>query len=306
MLQYIINQVTKVPSNGIAVKNNLTGKCMEKFATFSDIKENGFDTVEAKFSDIISNAKNEVTVYLKRRNGSSSVPMLDADKQPIQVKLKPLNNTNVEISQNVVPASAVNSVDATALNQQPPTPQPTMNPNQQQPTGLMGGLNQAQMQVFDVYSKADKYTEAKESLTNALQTAQSLEEKYKILDRDHLERGYEIRDLKKEIAALKETHTKELADSSRPLVSSDNVKMVQGFLPMILGTVKEFSNAKTGLAGATQTAQPQFSVVKKALIEMFQDERFTDAHCQLFIDINNKGVESPEVFKKITELAQTT
>jgi len=302
-LKYIIHEVTTKAKNGIAVINNFSGEREVDFATFADIKAQGFDSVEAKLSDIISNTRNELTLYLKRKSGSSNVYRTDTAKEKFKAVLKPLNNTNTDVSKDVV-ASSGNSGDATTSYQQP-TIQPIMEQQQQPTVGLMGGLNQAQIQTYDIYAKADKYVETKESLTNALQSAQTIEDKYKLLDRDHLDRGYEIRDLKKEITALKETHTKELAEASRPFVSEGNLEMAQGFGAMIIGAVEKFAPVKVGLTGAEpqhQQPQEQFSEIKTKLLNFVKNEGFDDGYCQLFFDIMNQSIESAETVAELQKL----
>jgi len=302
-LQHIIHEVTTKPSNGVAIKNNLTGIWDVPFATLASLKAANFDTVEALFSDVISKAQNEVTVYLKRRSGSSSEYLKDEHKQKIQVTLKPLDNTNTDVSKNVVPASAVNSVGATTSYEQP-TIQPIMEQPQQPTVGLMG-LNQAQVHAYQTFSKADKYEETKESLTNALLSAKTIEEKYTILSDKFKDQNYDIRDLKKEITALKEAHTNELEKATRPIVSKSNLEMAQGVGAMILGAVEKFAPVKTGLTGAEpqpQQPQEQFSEIKTKLLNFVKNEGFDDGYCQLFFDIMNQSISSADTVAALQKL----
>jgi len=297
-LKYIIHEVTTKAKNGIAVKNNFSGEWEVNFATFSDLKAQGIDSVEAKLSDIISNTRNELTLYLKRKNGSSTDFRKDVAKQPIKAILKPLNNTNVEVSQNVVQASAVNSVDAATLSQQPPTSQPNMAPNQEQPNGLQGMLNGGlNMAVVENYSKAQQLEPTVQRLQKTELTNETLVATVNRLELAALQKDFQIKTLEKDLADERAKPKKVFSD-----------EVVKQGAP-ILGQILEVLSAKSGAAALNGVAQPpqeQFSEIKTALLGLIKDERFTDGHCQLLLDINNKSIESPEDFEKIKELAQTT
>ena len=302
-LKYIIHEVTTKPNNGIAVVNNFSGGREVDFATFSDIKAQGFDSVEAKLSDIISNTRNELTLYLKRKSGSSSVYRKDVAKQIFKAVLKPLNNTNQEVSENTAQASAGNSVDAPVLANNPTTPVIMEQPQQ---LGLMGGLNQAQVNAFQTYSKADKYEETKESLTTALLNAKSWEEKHTILSDKFKDQTYDIRDLKKELDTLKEKHAEELVKAKKPIVSDDGVRTAEKFAPMFFGLIERFAPAPpAGLAApAEQPSQPTFSEIKTKLLDTITAVDFTDEHSQLYLNIINKTIFEPETLQQINNLLQ--
>jgi len=286
-LNYIIREVTTKPKSGITVINNFSGEREVDFETFTDIKAQGFDTVEAKLSDIISNTRNELTLYLKRKSGSSNVYRVDAAKEKFKVILKPLDNTNLEVSQNVVPVPAADSVGAATLNQQPTTPALIMQPNQQLQTGLMG----YDPSVLDMYSKS--------TLAEPLGAKLELRDAEVKKQADTInEQRFEIIELKNKVAVLEATPKNIISDKAMEIGTP------------IIGQILEVLSAKSSAAAlngaAQQPAQEQFSPIKTALLGLIKDERFTDEFSQLFLDINNKGVDSPETLEQIKELAQTT
>jgi len=283
-LNYIINQVTTKPSNGVAVQNNLTGNWEVSFATLADLKEKGFDTVDALFQDVISKAQNEVTVYLKRRNGSSSEFLKDTQKNKIQVSLKPLDSTNVDVSKNVAPAVVANNTTAATLSQTPITPTATMEaikPQPQQSFGLLGEMNP--MDAIEVYSNHKQYGSVSQELQAAkaeLLLLKSENERYKF-ENYKLESKLEIQ------------------GSKRPIVSDQFGQMIMENAPLLF---EKLGTKSIGLAGVTE--QESFSVIKNTMISMVKNPRFSDDLCQLLIDINNKIVSTPEVVEKIQPLLQ--
>jgi len=293
-LKYIIREVTIKPKNGVAIKNNITGNWDVPFATLEVLKKNGFNTVEALISDVISKAKNNVTVYLKRSSGSSSEYRI-AGNQKIKAVLKPLENTNVEVSQNVVPVPAVDSVGTTTFNKQPQKPAPIMNTNQQeQPTGLMGGLN---MVAVENYSRAQQLGPTVQRLEKSELTNETLAAKVNRLELEAVHKEFQIKTLEKDLSDERAKPKK--------LISDEAAKIGFPIIEQIAGIFAAKSGA-AALNGAAQQPQEQFSETKTALLGLIKDARFSDGLCQLLLDVNNKGVDNPEDFEKIKELAQTT
>ncbi len=302
MIQDIIDKVTDNFNYGIAVKDNTNGRWILNYSTLADLKIQGIASVPDALNNIEAAGYKNITVFLKRKNGTSN-DYVCKNKQRVKVVLNSTQNTNMEVSENVVQAVAINSVAAPTLPQQPTT-QPIM--EQPLQVGLMGGLNQAQVQAFNTYSKADKYEETKESLDTALQNAKSWEEKYNILSDKFKDQNYDIRDLKREFSTLKETHEKDLEKAKKPIVSDKGVEVAERFVPMVLGLFERLAPAPVaGLAApAEQPPKPTYSEIKTKLLDTITAVDFTEVHSQLYLNIINKTIFDTETLQQINNLLQ--
>lgn len=301
MINDIIDQVTNNPKCGIAIQNNSNKRWVLPFSTLAALQSRNYTTVTDALNAISEKGYKDITVYLKRSNGTST-DYVSKNGKKMQVVLRATNNTNQEVSENTAQASAGNSVDAPVLANNPTTPVIMEQPQQ---LGLMGGLNQAQVNAFQTYSKADKYEETKESLTTALLNAKSWEEKYIILSDKFKDQTYDIRDLKKELDTLKDKHAEELVKAKKPIVSDEGVRTAEKFAPMFFGLIERFAPATpVGLAAPAEAPKPTYSEVKTKLLDTIAAVDFTDEHSQLYLNIINKTIFDTETLQKVNNLLQ--
>ena len=315
MINDIIDQVTNNHKCGIAIQNNSNKRWVLPFSTLAALQSRNYTTVTDALNAISEKGYKDITVYLKRSNGTST-DYVSKNGKKMQVVLRATNNTNLEVSENTAQASAGNSVDAPVLANNPTTPVIMGQPQQ---LGLMGGLNQAQVNAFQTYSKADKYEETKESLTTALLNAKSWEEKHTILSDKFKDQTYDIRDLKKELdtlkdkyaeelATLKEKHAEELVKAKKPIVSDEGVRTAEKYAPMFFGLIERFAPTTpvtpAGLGAPAEAPKPTYSEVKTKLLDTITAVDFTDEHSQLYLNIINKTIFDTETLQKVNNLLQ--
>jgi len=285
MIKEIIHQVTSNPKCGIAIQDNSNNRWVLPFSTLVALQSKSYNTVTDALNAISDKGHKNITVYLKRTNGTST-DYVCKNGEKTKVVLRATNSTNLEVSENTVQASAGNSAGATVLANSP-TKQPIM--------GESFGLNAAQAQVYGVYAKADRYDEAKESLSNALLSAKSWEEKYHILNNEFRDQSYVLKDVKKELETEKSKPKNFFSD-----------KVVETGAP-VLNKIVDLLSAKQqgGLAAPAQQIQENYSAIKTTLLNTIKDELFTDDYCQLYVALINKGVTENEFSVQLNKLLQT-
>jgi hypothetical protein len=304
ILQNILTRVKNTPTLGLAIKDNLSELWVVPFTTFFDMKANGYDTVEIFLSSIKEKGHEDITVYLKRKNGNTSVYVKNQ-----LVRLTAQSKSGRDSSTNQAAFSG-NSENAPALANIPPQKAPVMHNNQ--PTGLLGGMN---MQVMSMYSKADKYEEANAKLTAAAQLNDQLTETNRLQDKELDRKLYEVKDLEKEnvslkethareIASLKETHARELESANKPIVSDKAAETANTILPMIVGMVEKVTASKAGLNAPATPPVETFSVDKTQLLNFIKNDGITDKYCQLLTAVLNNAIADENVVNQLQELAQ--
>ncbi|PHS04412.1 MAG: hypothetical protein COA88_13570, partial [Kordia sp.] len=270
MINYIIDEVTIKPKYGIAVKDNNSNSWLIGFSTLATLQSSGFETVSDALNSINDKGYKNITVYLKRTNGSSNCYVVNKNKKQIKEDLKTPDHTNMEVSENVAEAVAVNSVTAPTLHQQLPTKQPTMSiPNQQLSTGLMG----YDANVLDMYSKSQQTTQFQTENQDQKSEIERLRKenvdyRFKVLGLEN--------DLKLEVSKPKKLISDEVGKMGIP----------------ILGQLLDVLSAKKAVGLNAPAPQPQenYSEAKTNLLNTIKDELFTDGYCQLYIALINKGV----------------
>jgi hypothetical protein len=249
--------------------------------------------VSAYLENIRKQGHDDITVYLKRKNGSSS----EYVKNKL-VRLVASKETGRDSSTNQAAFSG-NSENAPALANIPPQKAPVMHNNQ--PMGLLGGMN---MQVMDIYSRADKYNEVKETLTNTSLTAEQLKDENRKQEVQLLQKDYTIKDLEKEIVRLKETHVKELEAANKPIVSDKAAETANTIVPMIVGVFEKVAASKMGLNSPAPLPAETFSADKTQLLNFIKNDGITDGYCQLLTAVLNNAIADENVVKQLQELAQ--
>jgi len=168
-LKNIIQQVKRNPKLGIAVKNNEKNNWVYKMTTFQKMKDMGFHSVESFLNNLYDTHYNDITIYLKRSNGTSSTYVKD---QKVDLKnnnarqAQPQYNTNNTVASNNTMGFGENNNGF----------------------GMAGGLN---MPMMNMYSKSQAYDDIKpkyEALLKEVesknQELQNLKLEKLLLDRD--------------------------------------------------------------------------------------------------------------------------
>lgn len=278
ILQSIFTQVINNPKLGIAIKDNLTSSWIVPFTTLIDMNASGYDTVESFLSSVNEKGYNDITVYLKRKNGSTSVYVNDK-----LVRLTSQTTSGRDSSTNAQGAFSGNSENAPALVTIPTKKAPVMHNNQ--PMGLLGGMND--LQVVDMYSKSSQYDTQNQEL-QALRT--------------------ELQSVKSENEHLKFENFKldsklETKNSEKKTLFSDEIgAMLISAVPTF---AEKFAKSSVGLNAPAQVPAETFSANKTQLLNFIKNDGITDGYCQLLTAVLNNAIADENVVKQLQELAQT-
>lgn len=277
LLQEIYNEVTQKPNYGIAVKNNETNTWVLHFTTLAKMKANNQNSVDACFKAIEEKGYKDITVYLKRKCGSSSVYCKNKE-----VRLVIPNKTGRDVSTNEQDAFSGNSENAPALVKIPAQNIPTMFPNEA--NGLLGGMNG--MQMVDMYSKSNQY----ETVSQELQTVKAELETVKAENK------------RLEFENFKLDSKLEQKNGEKKTFFSDEMgAMLLSSAPKIAAM---FSPTPAGLNAAAQQPKETFSEVKTQLLNFIKNDAFTDEYCHLITAVLNKAVSDTDVLAQLQELTQ--
>ena len=259
VLKNIMHQVKSNPKMGIAVKNNRDDQWLHKMTTLDQMRQNGFESVECFLNRIYDVGHGDVTIYLKRSNGSSSIYVKDQE-----VRLKNPNDGNSEDT-TALPTE-VGSTQSSTINQQQPNP---MMPQQSQ-FGLLGGMN---MQAMDIYSKAKAYDE--------------LKPKFDLLETENKATIERIQDLKLEKMML-ERDIKDNKEPKKPIVSDEVATLIMNVAPALLDKLPS-----KGLNAPAPQPNETFSEPKTKLLNIVRHDAFTDEYCALFSNVIDHLIANP-------------
>jgi transcriptional regulator NrdR family protein len=275
LLQDIFKQVTKLANRGIAVQDNNTQSWIMPFTTFAQMNANGFNTVESCLENVRAQGYEDITVYLKRKNGSSS----EYVKNKL-VRLVAPNETDRDVSTNQAAFSG-NSENAPALAKTPTQHAPIMSKNQ--PMGMLGGMN---MQVMDMYSKSSQYASQNEELQAVKAELATVKADNERLKFDNFKLDSKL----------------ENKNSEKKTIVSD--EMASMFLSIAPTLAEKFAKSSVGLNAPAQLPAENFSVQKTQLLNFIKNDGITDDYCQLLTAVLNNAVADENVVKQLQELAQ--
>jgi hypothetical protein len=297
LLQDIYTDVISNSNFGIAVKNNNTGSWIMPFTTYAQMQQQGYNSIDAWFSAIEQKGNKDITVYLKRKSGNSSVYVKNKS-----VHLIVPNTTGGDSSTNAQVAFSGNSGNAPVLVK---TQQKSHAMSVDDTNGLLGGMN---MQVMDMYSRADKYNETKQNLQSETQTTKQITADNNKLQREALQKDFTISRLEDKIEALKETHAREISDAIKPTFSDKSVETANSFLPMIFGAVEQFTASRGLNAPAQQQQQlPKeelFSEEKTEFLNLIKTEDIPDSYCVLLKSVLDNVLIDGNIALELQKLAQ--
>ncbi|PSG90879.1 hypothetical protein [Aurantibacter aestuarii] len=257
MLEQIIKKVNESKNNklGIAIKDNTNDCWACKFTSLSEMKSLGFETVEDYLNHISEKGYPDITVYLKRSNGSSSV-YVDNHEVRLKSKLK----TNNE------PTTALTTTN---------TNNNTMQANEN--NGMLGGMN---MQVMDMYSKSVQFEDAKRKVAKLELEAINKDTEIKRLERENMNLSNQITMNSKpvisdSVASIFATILPELGDkiiNRKGLNGSQQQHQQQAPL-------EHYSEAKTKLLNYIKNDgidDSYCTIVHRVLDKLYSDEAFLD------------------------------
>lgn len=275
LLQNIYAKITHDPLFGIAIKNNSDGRWIKTFTTYAQMQKQGFNTVDACFSAIEAQGFKDITVYLKRKCGTSSV-YVDGK----EVRLIVPEDTGRDSSTNTKEVFAGNSANASVLVENAIKHPPVMH---NQSKGLLGGMND--LQVVDMYSKSNQYDTQKTELQRI--TAELIQVKS------------EVERLKFENFKL-ESKLEAKNSEKKTLVSDEIASMFLNVAPSI---AQQFAKTPVGL-NAPSAPVESFSELKTNLLNFVKNEGVTDDYCQLLYAVLNNALVNEKVVVQLQELAQ--
>ncbi len=267
MLNKIINQVTNNPRLGVAIKSE-TGVWVLPFSRLADIKAKGYNSVTDILNNLIVNNEEKLTIFLKRKAGTSSTFIKN-----VSVVIASKNNKAVA-SLETETVGAVESVPTSVSNIQAT-----------QFRGLMG----VDVGVLDMYAKSQQFNQMQPQLAAKIETIDSLKLTVQKMEIEAMQKNFDIKNLEKEVASKK-----------RPFVSSDAIASFSGLAEMFAPAINKFASA--GMKG-TQKQEPQevYSEQKTELLDFIKNPNYADANATYLLNIIQQ-LETPQFAEALHNL----